>query len=90
MDKMVQVILYGSLRNASMDSPNPSVRFQPVDERTPLKDVIRQSDIQEDKIQLVMCNHRAISKDAIINPGDRLALFPVEYPIYPDWNNFRF
>jgi hypothetical protein len=90
MDKTVQVVLFGSLRNTSMDSSNPSVRIQTVVERTPIKDVIRQADIQDDKVQLVMRNHRAISKDAVINPGDRLALFPVEYPIYPDWNDFRF
>jgi hypothetical protein len=47
-------------------------------------------DIADDKVQMAMRNHRAVSKDADVNPGDRLALFPVEYPVYPDWNDFRF
>ena len=90
MSDMVQIILYGSLRNTGIDSPNPSNKLLTVGKATHLKNVIRQLDIQIDKVQLAMQNHRAVSKGAIIKPGDRLALFPAEYPIYPDWNDFRF
>jgi hypothetical protein len=90
MSEMVQIILYGSLRNTGIDSPNSSNKLLAVGEATPLKNVIHQLDIQIDKVQLAMRNHRAVSKDANIKPGDRLALFPVEYPIYPDWIDFRF
>ena len=89
MSDMVQIILYGSLRNTGIDSPNPSNKLLTADEAIPLKNVLRQLDIQVDKVQLAMQNHRAVSKGAIIKPGDRLALFPAEYPIYPDWNDFR-
>ncbi len=63
-----------------------------------------QSDIQDDiqledflnilkiapgKVQLVMVNHKAVPRNHLIHPGDRVALFPREYPIYPDWKDFR-
>ena len=89
MSEMVQVILYGSLRNTGINSPNPSNTLLAVGKANSLKNVIRQLDIQVDKVQLAMRNHKAVSMDAIIKPGDRLALFPAEYPIYPDWNDFR-
>jgi len=90
MSETVQVILYGSLRDIRMNSPNPSDVMLAVTEATPLKNLIRQLDIPYDKVQLPMLNHRAVSKDAVVNPGDRLALFPVEFPVYPDWNEYRF
>lgn len=90
MSEKVKIILYGSLRNSGIDSPHPSNILLDVGEATPLIDVIRQLDIKVDKVQLAMRNHRAVSKNATIKPGDRLALFPAEYPIYPDWNDFRF
>jgi hypothetical protein len=90
MSGTVQVILYGSLRNRRMNSPNPSDNMLAVTEATPLKNVIRRLNIPGGKVQMAMRNHRAVSKDAVINPGDRLALFPVEYPVYPDWNDYRF
>ena len=90
MSEKVQIILYGSLRNINIDSPNPSSIPIAVGEATPLTNVIRQLDVKVDKVQLAMCNHRAVSTSEIIKPGDRLALFPAEFPIYPDWNDFRF
>lgn len=90
MSELVHVILFGSLRKTRMDSSNPAEKFQVVAQGTPLKDVINRLDIRYDKVQLAMLNHRAVSKDSRVNPGDRLALFPAEYPIYPDWDNFRF
>jgi len=81
--------LYGSLGNAGIDSGNHSNKLLALDEATPLADVIRQVNIQVDKVQMAMLNHRAVPKDAIIKSGERLALFPADYPIYPDWNDFR-
>ncbi len=36
-----------------------------------------------------MVNHRAVPKDTVIFPGDRVALFPREYAIFVDWKAFR-
>ena len=90
MSKMINVILYGSLRHNRINSPNPSDNMLAITKATPLKHVIRQMDIPDGKVQMAMRNHRAVSKNAVVNPGDRLALFPVEYPVYPDWNDYRF
>jgi len=46
--------------------------------------------IPADRIQLVMVNHRAADKQTTLQPGDRVALFPKEYPIFVDWNSYRF
>jgi len=89
MSETVQVILYGSLRDNRMNSLNPSNIMLAVTEATPLKNVIRQLDIPYDKVQMPVLNHRAVSKDTVVNPGDRLAWFSVEYPVYPDWNDYR-
>ena len=90
MSEMVHVILYGRLWKSGINSQNPSDNMLAISEATPLKNVIRQLDLGDDKVQMAMCNHRAVPKDAVVNPGDRLALFPMEYPVYPDWNDFRF
>jgi len=90
MSEMVEIILYGRLGNACIGSQNPCNKLLALDEATPLANVIRQVNIPVDKVQMAMLNHRAVLKDAIIKSGDRLALFPADYPIYPDWNDFRF
>jgi len=40
-------------------------------------------------VQLVMVNHKAVHTNSTINPGDRIALFPREYPVFADWKDFR-
>jgi molybdopterin converting factor small subunit len=87
---IVQIILYGNLQNDRKDSPYPSEKLLNLAKATSLKNVIHELDIKRERVQLVMRNHHAVSKDAVINPGDRVAFFPVEYPVYPDWNDFRF
>ena len=90
MSEKVKVVLYGSLRTNHGHSNNPSEKLLAVTAATPLKKFIRQLDIQHDRVQLAMRNHRAVPKSDVVNPGDRLALFPVEYPVYSDWEDFRF
>ena len=90
MSESVRIILYGSLCNARKTHPSPSQQLLQVTEATPLEDVIRQLNIQHDKVQLIMLNHRAVLKSTIVEPGDLLALFTSEYPIFADWNDFRY
>ena len=90
MSQDIEIILYGRLRPAPSDSsPSPASRLS-LAEPTDLKAVIDQLDITTDNIQMAMLNHRAVSPHAVVSPGDRLALFPKEYPIFVDWNDFRF
>jgi hypothetical protein len=55
----------------------------------PLVQLLEELDIDPDLVQLVMVNHRSVPKNAIIRPGDRIALFPREYPIFADCVNPR-
>jgi molybdopterin converting factor small subunit len=89
MSQTIEIICYGSLREArSSAALTPDNRF-PLSEATPLAAVIDLLEIPRGSIQLVMLNHRAVSKETVIKPGDRLALFPKEYPIFMDWNDYR-
>jgi hypothetical protein len=36
-----------------------------------------------------MVNHRAANLDTVVGAGDRVALFPREYPIFVDWHTYR-
>ena len=56
---------------------------------TPLLQIIGDLNIPEMQVQLIMVNHRAVSRETLVYPGDRLALFPSEYPIFADWKNLR-
>lgn len=56
---------------------------------TALPEVLKRLNISPDKVQLVMINHRAVPRDAQVHPGDRLSIFPKEYPVFPDWKDFR-
>ena len=89
MSKKIQIICYGSLREALSNASLPPDNLLPLSENTSLTTVIDRLHIPHDSIQLVMLNHRAVSKKAIVKPGDRLALFPNEYPIFIDWNDYR-
>lgn len=89
MSQTIEIIRYGSLRDAQPSAALPPDNLFPLSRATTLAAVIDRLDIPSDSIQLVMLNHRAVSKQAVIRPGDRLALFPKEYPIFIDWNGYR-
>lgn len=86
MSQTIKIIRYGSLRTGSNA---PADTLVPLAEATSLATLIEQLDVERDSIQLAMLNHRAVSGEAIVCPGDRLALFPKEYPIFVDWNDYR-
>jgi len=56
---------------------------------TPLREVLEHLQIPPGRVQLVMVNYRAVPSDHVIQPGDRVALFPREYAIFADWRDFR-
>jgi molybdopterin converting factor small subunit len=39
------------------------------------------------QVKLTMVNHRAVSGDAPVRPGDRVSLFPEEYAVFADWKD---
>ncbi|NNK13285.1 MAG: hypothetical protein HKP52_03520 [Desulfofustis sp.] len=89
MSQRIEIICYGSLRDAGSSASTPPNNHLPLSEATTLATIIDRLDISSDSLQLIMLNHRAVSKEAVIKPGDRLALFPKEYPIFIDWNDYR-
>jgi molybdopterin converting factor small subunit len=88
MKGVVEVYLYGSL-GMSQGQSRKSQLQSALQAPTPLIEFLNRLDIPRDKVQLVMVNHRAVQREHVIRPGDRVALFPIEYPVYPDWKDFR-
>jgi molybdopterin converting factor small subunit len=88
MKAVTKVYLFGSLRNEGKGKdthPIPYALQAPMS----LLGFLDCLGIASDRVQLVMVNHRAVSPDHAIHPGDRIALFPKEYAIFADWKNFR-
>lgn len=55
---------------------------------TTVRMLIRSMDIPEERVKLVMVNHKpALPDDTILN-SDRVALFPQEYPFFADWKDY--
>ena len=88
MRTLTQVFLFGSLQKWAKDFYDLPIQLE---HQTPTTvwEILEDLKIPPDMIQLPMLNHRAISKHSKIHPGDRLSLFPKEYPIFADWKNFR-
>ena len=89
MRKSAQIHLFGSLRTETENFDKHPIRLD-LESPTTICDILCRLNIQRDSVQLAMVNRRAVSKDSTIRPGDRLALFPREYPIFIDWKNYRF
>jgi hypothetical protein len=84
----IQIRVFGSLQNARPTSSEKEFRMV-LHAPAPLGTILARWGIPEDRIQLVLVNHRAVSKNSIIRPGDRVSLFPEEYAIFADWKDFR-
>ena len=83
------IYLFGSLQNALEDRFNQPIQLD-LEAPQPLFEVLNLLSIPSDRVQVVMVNHRAVNRDHMIYPGDRVSLFPKEYPFFPDWKDFRF
>jgi len=88
MKSNIQIHLYGSLRNMGKKYDEFTIRTG-LESEAPLVDILKELKIPLDMVQLVMVNHKAVHMDSTIYPGDRIALFPGEYPVFADWKDFR-
>jgi molybdopterin converting factor small subunit len=88
MKSLTEVCLFGSLRKVLGDLCDLPLRMD-LNGPTPLPQVLETLRIPFNKVQVVMVNYRAVAKDSTIHPGDRVSLFPREYPIFADWKDFR-
>ncbi len=85
----IQVCIFGSLLKESgklVARQTDMVLEAP----SPLSSILNLLEIPDNKVQIVFVNHRAVLKDHVIRPGDRVSLFPKEYALFADWNDFRF
>jgi len=82
------VYLFGSLRDGLLDPCDHPIQLN-LEAPSPLSEVLSLLPIPSDEVQLAMVNHRAVYRDHIIYPGDRVALFPKEYPFFADWKDLR-
>lgn len=89
MKPHTELVLFGSLKKEMGDVEDDSIRFD-LKDPTPLLKVLQRYKIPVNMVQLAMVNHRAVSKNSTIHPGDRLALFPKEYIVFADWHDLRF
>lgn len=89
MRNLTRVYMFGSLQVLARDLYDLPVQVD-LKAPTPLADVLRKLKIPADRVQLAMVNNRAVPWDSDIHPGDRLSLFPKEYPVFADWRDLRF
>lgn len=89
MNPMTNVFLFGSLSRFSRGKRGEALEL---DLQTPIgiPDVLDLLKIPAQDVSLAMVNHRSVPKDCVVHPGDRLSLFPREYPIFADWFDHRF
>ena len=83
------VYLFGSLLNGLADRSSHPIQLE-LKAPSPLSEVLDLLPIPPAKLQVAMVNHRSVSRDHMVHPGDRVALFPKEYAFFADWKDFRF
>lgn len=88
MRPLTQVFLFGSLQKWARGFYDLPIQLD-LHTPTTVSEILEDLKIPPGMVQLPMVNHRAISKHSTIHPGDRVSLFPKEYPIFADWKNFR-
>ena len=88
MKAVTNVYLFGSLSKEVKGNGTHPIHYT-LQAPASLNEFLECLEIPSDRVQMVMVNHRAVSLDHIIHPGDRIALFPREYAIFADWKNFR-
>ncbi|GAF80545.1 unnamed protein product [marine sediment metagenome] len=89
MRDLTKVYLFGSLEKAFGDNYELPVQVD-LKIPTPITEVLISLKIPTELVHLAMVNYRAVPKSSKIHSGDRLSLFPKEYPIFADWKDFRF
>lgn len=88
MPDNITIIPYGSLKTEA-GSTLSGQQVRSIGHRQPLARYLETIGIPRQRIQLAMVNHRAAGLDTVVGAGDRVALFPKEYPIFVDWHAFR-
>jgi hypothetical protein len=88
MSPPVYVFLFGSLVKKMKSGQKAPVRLNLL-KPLALLEVLEILDIGTKEISLALVNHKSLPGNWLIRPGDRLSLFPREYPIFADWLDHR-
>ena len=88
MASIIHIALFGSLAKKFGSANNAPITLK-LDNPLALSKIIKKLDIPQDLVQMAMINYRAARTETLIEPGDRVALFPREYPLFVDWKDFR-
>ena len=85
MKRPNDVHLFGSLRRRGV-----SPRMLRLEGPVPVIELVQRLGLPVESVQLAMVNFRSVGPSFPVSPGDRVALFPPEYPIFADWRDHRF
>lgn len=88
MDLFAKILMFGSLAEEGA-KVSPQEIYCALEDPLPLERLLDILNIDRKCIQLAMVNHRAVDLGHLIRPGDRVALFPPQYPVFSDWKDFR-
>lgn len=84
----LEILAYGSLDQA-LQGKTHKLQELHQDTQLPIKEVLGRLGLSKEQVQLVMLNHSPACLEDLVGPGDRLALFPQEYPVFTDWKDYR-
>lgn len=88
MKKPLEIHCFGSLRSKSKTAGGKPLKLE-IEVPLPFGEMLHRLGIHPDQVQLIMINHCSVTPDSLLQPGDRVALFPPEYPVFLDWNDYR-
>ena len=55
---------------------------------TTVRALLESIHLPEERVKLVMVNHKPARAGDVISADDRVAVFPSEYPFFADWKDY--
>ena len=80
----VYVKLMGSLLTYAPLSQSELIQTSLKDGST-VWEAIQSLGIPKERVKLILVNHKGALLDQPLKNGDRVSLFPAEYPVFADW-----
>jgi hypothetical protein len=70
----VTLLLGGSLRQLHPEARNGEIEV-PIDDPLTITEFLERTNVPTDQARMLMLNHKRADLDAVVRPGDRLAVF---------------
>ena len=80
----VYVKLMGSLLTYAPQSQSELIQASLMDGST-VWEAIQSLRIPKERVKLILVNHTGVLLNQPLKEGDRVSLFPAEYPVFADW-----